>query len=226
MRLLDFTGDKIPPFLAPGRDSLAELLGHPAALTDQLRVALSAGRDTELAILIPMVRTKAEIAVVRDAMTAVAGQLGVPLPRLGIMVELAPTAETAEAFAADVDFFSIGTNDLTAQVLGLSRLDPSAGPRLAGHPRILALIGHVVDAALGARISVSVCGDSAADPLVLPLLIGLGVRVLSVPAARVADVHARVSRLDADACAVLAAKALAASSAVEVGEMVQRAGLS
>jgi phosphoenolpyruvate-protein kinase (PTS system EI component) len=226
VRLLDFTGDKIPPFLAPGRDSLAELLVHPAALTDQLRVALSAGRDTELAILIPMVRTRAEIAVVRDAITALAGQLGVPLPRLGIMVELAHTAETAEAFAADVDFFSIGTNDLTAQVLDQSRLDPSAGPRLAAHPRILALIGHVVDAALGGGISVSVCGDSAADPLVLPLLIGLGIRVLSVPAARVADVHARVSRLDADACAVLAAKALAASTAAEVAEMVQRAGLS
>jgi len=173
-----------------------------------------------------MVRTRAEIAAVRDATTAVASKLGVPLPRLGIMVELAATAGTAEEFAANVDFFSIGTNDLTAQVLGQSRLDPSAGPRLTAHPLVLALIGHVVDAALAAGIPVSVCGDSAADPLVLPLLLGLGVRVLSVPAARVANVHVRVSRLDAGACAVLAAKALAASSAAEVAEMVQRAGLS
>jgi phosphoenolpyruvate-protein kinase (PTS system EI component) len=226
VRLLDFTGDKIPPFLAPDRNGLAELLGHPSALTDQLRIALSAGRDTELAILIPMVRTRAEIAAVADAVAAVATELGVPLPRLGIMVELAATAGTAEAFAADVDFFSIGTNDLTAQVLGQSRLDPSAGPRLAAHPLVLALIGHVVEVALAAGISVSVCGDAAADPLVLPLLIGLGIRILSVPAARVADVHTRVSRLDAEACAVLAAKAMAASSAAEVWEMVQLAGLS
>ena len=226
VRLLDFTGDKIPPFLAPDRNGLAELLGHPSALTDQLRVALSDGRDTELAILIPMVRTRAEIAVVREAVAVVAAELGVPLPRLGIMVELAATAGTAEEFAADVDFFSIGTNDLSAQVLGQSRLDPSAGPRLTAHPLVLALIGHVVEVALAAEISVSVCGDAAADPLVLPLLIGLGIRVLSVPAARVADVHAAVSRLDADACAVLAAKAVAASSAAEVWEMVQRAGLS
>lgn len=226
VRLLDFSGDKIPPFLAPGQDGLAELLGHPAALADQLRAALSAGRDTELAILIPMVRTRAEVAVVRDAIAAIAGELGAPPPRLGIMVELAATAESAETFAAEVDFFSIGTNDLTGQVLGLSRLDPSAGPRLTASPRVLGLIGHVVDAALAAGIPVSVCGDSAADPLVLPLLIGLGIRVLSVPAARVADVHAWVSRLDVGACAALAAKALAASSAAEAWEMVQRAGLS
>jgi phosphoenolpyruvate-protein kinase (PTS system EI component) len=226
VRLLDFTGDKIPPFLSPGRDGLAALLGHPAALTGQVRAALSAGRDTELAILIPMVRTRTEIAIVRDAIAAAAGDLGAPLPRLGIMVELAATAESAEAFAADVDFFSIGTNDLTAQVLGRSRQDPTAGLRLAAHPRVLALIAHVADAALAAGISVSVCGDSAADQLVLPLLIGLGIRVFSVPAARVADVRAWVRRLDAGACTAIAAKALAASSAAAAREMVQRAGLS
>jgi phosphoenolpyruvate-protein kinase (PTS system EI component) len=91
---------------------------------------------------------------------------------------------------------------------------------------VLGLIGHVVDAAAAAGISVSVCGDAAADPVSLPLLLGLGVRVVSVPAARVSQVRDWIGALDAGACAVVAAKALAVSSAPEAWELVQRADLS
>jgi phosphoenolpyruvate-protein kinase (PTS system EI component) len=226
VRLLDFSGDKIPPFLPPGRPGLAELLGQPAALAAQLRAALSAGRDTELAMLIPMVSTLQEVATVRAAIAAIAAELSVPAPRLGIMVELAATAAAAETFAGQVDFFSIGTNDLAGQVLGLDRLDPGAGPGLAADPRVLELIGEVTDAAAAARIPVSVCGDSAADRRVLPLLIGLGVRVVSVPAASVSRVRGWISRLDTGACAAIAAKALTTSSARENWELVGRADLS
>jgi phosphoenolpyruvate-protein kinase (PTS system EI component) len=226
VRLLDFSGDKIPPFLPPGRPGLAELLGHPAALADQLRVALTAGQDTELGILIPMVSALAEVAIVRGAVDGIAAQLTVQAPRIGIMVELAATAAAAETFARHVDFFSIGTNDLSGQVLGLGRLDPSAGPGLAAEPRVLQLIAQVTDAAADARIPVSVCGDSAADQRVLPLLIGLGVRVVSVPAAKVSQVRDWVGRLDTGACAAIAAKALTSSSAQENWELVQRADLS
>jgi phosphoenolpyruvate-protein kinase (PTS system EI component) len=226
VRLLDFSGDKTPPFLAPGRPGLAELLGHPAALGDQLRAALTAGADAELAILIPMVSALAEVTAVRDAIDAIAAELAVPAPRLGIMVELATTAATAESFASDVDFFSIGTNDLAGQVLGLDRLDPSAGPGLAADPRVLQLVRHVADAAAAAKISVSVCGDSAADPRVLPLLIGLGVRVVSVPAASVSRVREWIGTLDAGACAAIAAKALTSASAQENWELVHGADLS
>jgi phosphoenolpyruvate-protein kinase (PTS system EI component) len=226
VRLLDFSGDKIPPFLSPGRPGLAELLGHPVALADQLRVALTAGADTELAILIPMVSAPAEVSAVRDAIDAITAELAVPGPRLGIMVELAATAAAAESFAAQVDFFSIGTNDLTGQVLGLDRLDSSAGPGLAADPRVLQLIRHVTDATAAAKISVSVCGDAAADPRVLPLLIGLGVRALSVPAASVSRVREWIGKLDPRACTAVAAKALTSSSAQENWELVQGADLS
>ncbi len=226
VRLLDFSGDKIPPFMPPGRTGLSELLGHPAALADQLRAALIAGHNTELAILIPMVATLAEVAIVRAAIDGLAAELAAHPPRLGIMVELAATAAAASTFAAHVDFFSVGTNDLTGQVLGLDRLDPSAGPGLAADPRVLELVGHVVDAADAAGISVSVCGDSAADLRVLPLLIGVGVRVLSVPAAKVSQVRDSVSRLDTGACAAVAAKALTSSTAQENWELVRRAELS
>ncbi|HSR83979.1 MAG TPA: putative PEP-binding protein [Streptosporangiaceae bacterium] len=226
VRLLDFSGDKVPPFLPRDRPGLAELLGHPTALADQLRVALTAGADTELAILIPMVSSQAEVTAVRDAIEAIIAELAVPAPRLGIMVELAATAAAAETFASQVEFFSIGTNDLTGQVLGLSRLDPSAGPGLAADARVLDLIRHVTDAAAAAKISVSVCGDSAADPRVLPLLVGLGVRAVSVPAASVSRVREWISQLNAGACAAITAKALTSSSAQENWELVHRAELS
>jgi phosphoenolpyruvate-protein kinase (PTS system EI component) len=240
VRLLDFSGDKIPPFLrdetgvgsspsgvagvgsgpsgeAPG---LAALLAHRTALPDQLRAILQAGRGTQLAVLIPMVSSLDEVRQVRDVLTKTAAALGADLPRLGIMVELQGTAAAAATFAPAVDFFSIGTNDLTGQVLGLDRRDPAAKPALAADPRVLALIARVAEAGRQAGISVSVCGDSAADPLVLPLLIGLGVNTLSVPAARVQRVRTWLAGLDTSACAALAAAALRASTVDEVRELV------
>jgi phosphoenolpyruvate-protein kinase (PTS system EI component) len=163
-----------------------------------------------------MVSLPAEVTHVRDVLTRTAADVGAGLPRLGVMVELQVTAQTAEVFAPAVDFFSIGTNDLTGQDLGLDRRDPAARPALAAHPRVLALIARVVDAGRRAGITVSVCGDSAADPLVLPLLVGLGITAVSVPAARVDRVRQWVAELDGTRCAALADAALAASSADEV----------
>jgi len=236
VRLLDFSGDKIPPFLrdeagtgsgaagpsgqAGVGSGLAALLAHRTALPDQLRAILQAGRGTDLAILIPMVSSLDEVSQVREVLTKTAAALGVDLPRLGIMVELQVTAATAATFAPAVDFFSIGTNDLTGQVLGLDRRDPSAGPALAADPRVLALIAQVADAGRQAGIGVSVCGDSAADPLVLPLLIGLGVGTLSVPAARVQRVRSWLADLDTSVCATLAAAARRASTVDQVRELV------
>jgi phosphocarrier protein FPr len=268
VRLLDFSGDKIPPFLAGPRGSLAApaatvpvtgtgagsglgvltgsgagsdagaeagpgvatgsgagvglvaLLAHPAALRDQLRAILEAGRAARLAVLIPMVSSLGEVDRVRAALAETAAALAVPPPRLGIMVELAATAAAAETFAPAVDFFSIGTNDLAGQVLGLDRRDPAARPALAADPRVLGLIGYVTRAAHKAGIGVSVCGDAAADAQVLPLLVGLGVDTLSVPAARMERVRSWVAALDAGACAELATEALAAPDVDAVWKLV------
>jgi phosphocarrier protein FPr len=119
-----------------------------------------------------------------------------------------------------VDFFSIGTNDLAGQVLGLDRRDPTARPALAADPRVLRLVARVTGAGRRAGIGVSVCGDAAADPHVLPLLIGLGVDTLSVPAARVERVRTWVSALDSAACAALAERALAAPTVDAVWKLV------
>jgi phosphoenolpyruvate-protein kinase (PTS system EI component) len=218
VRLLDFSGDKIPPFLAgrpsgtPAGAGLAALLEHPTALADQLRAILTAGAGARLKILIPMVRHVCEIERVREVLRGVVAELARgpegPLPPVGIMVELADTAANAAAFAAKADFFSIGTNDLTGDVLGLTRSDPAAGPALAADPRVLALVRNVADAGRAAGIGVSVCGDAASDPRVLPLLVGAGIWEVSVAAARVATGRSAIAELNAATCAGLTARAL------------------
>jgi phosphoenolpyruvate-protein kinase (PTS system EI component) len=215
VRLLDFSGDKVPGFLND-QDGLTALLGEPTALKDQLTAILQAGRPTRLAVLVPMVRSLDEVARVRAALAAAAADVGAGPPELGIMVEVAATAAAAATFAPAVDFFSIGTNDLTSQVLGLDRADPGTRPSLAADPRVLAVISQVVRAADSAGVKVSVCGDAAADPLVLPLLIGLGIRTLSVGAARVPQVARWIGETDSRAAAARVADVLGIPSRGQV----------
>ena len=202
VRLLDFSGDKVPRFLHDSDEQgLPALLGARGALADQLRAILRAGAGTRLAVLVPMVTSLEEVAQVRATLAKAAAEAGADPPQLGIMIEVAATAAAAGEFADAVDFFSIGTNDLASEVLGLDRADPQTRPALAADPRVLALIENVVRAAHHAGLKVSVCGDAAADPLVLPLLLGLGVRTLSVGAARVPQVAGWIAATDSTAAA-------------------------
>ena len=211
VRLLDFSGDKVPPFLAghPAQEQgLTALLGAPGALAAQLRAIVLAGRKTRLSVLVPMVRTLDEVARVRAALAAACAEAGQVDLELGIMVEVAATAAAAAEFAPAVDFFSIGTNDLSSEVLGLDRADPATRPALAADPRVLTLIERVATAGAAAGVKVSVCGDAAADPLVLPLLLGLGIRTFSVGAARVPQVARWITDTDAGQAAARAAQVL------------------
>ena len=226
VRLLDFSGDKVPPFLAgPGQtnvqtNGLTSLLDAPHALRDQLRAILAAGRATDLRIMVPMVTTVTELAQVEaalieaaqaEAAQSEAAEAGAARPPvLGMMVEVESTATGAAAFADTAGFFSIGTNDLTSQVLGIDRADPRMRPGLAADPRVLAVLRDVVTAAAGRAVPVSVCGDSAADPEVLPLLLGLGLRTFSVGAARLPQVAAWIAGIDTARAAEQAAAVLSA----------------
>jgi phosphoenolpyruvate-protein kinase (PTS system EI component) len=221
VRLLDFSGDKVPPFLAGPRptnrqaNGLTSLLDAPHALRDQLRAILAAGRATDLRIMVPMVTTVAELAQVEAALieaaqAEAAGAGPARPPVLGMMVEVESTATGAAAFAGTAGFFSIGTNDLTSQVLGIDRADPRMRPGLAADPRVLAVLRDVVTAAADRAVPVSVCGDSAADPEVLPLLLGLGLRTFSVGAARLPQVVAWIADIDTARAAEQAAAALSA----------------
>jgi phosphoenolpyruvate-protein kinase (PTS system EI component) len=192
VRLLDFAGDKVPPF--PGAAGLPAFLHAPGALAAQLGAILQAGAGTDLAVMIPMVRALDEVELVRVELARAAKAAGTNPPPLGMMVELAATAAAAPAFAGSVDFFSVGTNDLTADVLRRER--SALRPADASQRKVLTAIAGVVKAAGEAGSGLSVCGDAAADPAVLPLLLALGVRTVSVGAAKIPAVARWIAQSD------------------------------
>jgi phosphoenolpyruvate-protein kinase (PTS system EI component) len=237
LRLLDFANDKIPPFLTGMAAGLDALLSHTDALEAQIRAAVRVGRDTRLRIMVPMVTHPDQVRAVRavvEAVVADAGAADTPessgsdtaappakaVP-VGAMIETMDAVADIAALCEVCDFLSIGTNDLTAQVLDLDRRDPRALPELTAHPRVLDPVGRVVAAANRAGIPVSVCGDSGAHPTTLPLLLGAGVRHLSVACARVDEVRYRVRRLRVDECAALFTEALPLTDADEVHKLVR-----
>jgi phosphoenolpyruvate-protein kinase (PTS system EI component) len=228
VRVLDFGGDKVPPFLArelpqgpgPHIRGLPALLSTKDALGAQLRAALDLGRRCKLGILVPMVTSLREVRRAREILGESADAVGAPVPELGVMVEVPSAGLLADRLAEELDFLSIGTNDLTEHVLGVGRRDPETKPALAAHPSVLALINRVARAGRERGCAVRVCGEAAADPMVLPLLVGMGVESLSVSPGRIDEVRARVRRLSFAACAEASRAALASDSIEEVWELV------
>jgi phosphoenolpyruvate-protein phosphotransferase len=215
VRLLDFGGDKTPPFLKGAYGRGVELLLEDAeALSAQLEAILEAGDATELRVLIPMVTEPGQVRAVRAAIEPIAARRGSRVPLVAAMVEVPAAAVMADRIAPEVGMFSIGTNDLTSFQLGIDRTRPGGAP--AHHPAVLRLISDTVAAARAAGIPVDVCGEAASNPVVMPLLVGLGVDELSVGAAAVARVRAWVRALDYEEAAAIARRALEAESAVEV----------
>jgi phosphoenolpyruvate-protein phosphotransferase len=215
VRLLDFGGDKTPPFLKGvfGR-GVELLLDDPEALSSQLEAILDTGDATELRVLIPMVTEPGQVRAVRAAVEPIAARRRSRVPLLAAMVEVPAAAVMADRIAPEVGMFSIGTNDLTSFQLGIDRARPGGAP--AHHPAVLQLIADTVDAARVAGIPVEVCGEAASNPLVMPLLVGLGVDELSVGAAAVARVRSWVRALDYEEAKAITLRALHAESAAEV----------
>jgi phosphoenolpyruvate-protein kinase (PTS system EI component) len=215
VRVLDFGGDKTPPFLAGASGRGIELLlDEPERLADQLRGILAAadGKELDLRVLLPMVRSAADVAAVRAA-------LDEPVA-LGAMIETPEAADAAAEIARESDFLSIGTNDLVAAVLGIERFKSGESP--AYHPAVLEAVAKVA----AAGIPLEVCGEAASDPLTVPLLVGLGVDELSVGAARVGIVREWVRSLSYAEARDLAEHCVRASSAAEVAAMVRRTARS
>jgi phosphoenolpyruvate-protein kinase (PTS system EI component) len=220
VRVLDFGGDKTPPFLC-GREArgLRLLLEAPDALAAQLRAILRAGRECKLRVLLPMVSGPVELLTARaalaDAVSAVSCR---DWPELGAMIETPQAAAAAHKLALRADFLSIGTNDLTHTTLGSDRF--SAAEAASHHPRVLALIDRSVRAAKAADVPIEVCGESASDPLMLPLLVGLGVDELSVGAARVGIAREWIRALRFEHSQEFARRALTLSGADEVARLL------
>ncbi len=192
----------------------------PRALAGQLRAVLLAGSATQLRLLVPMVTGPDDVRAVRELLQSVAADLpGVRLPQIGAMIEVPAAATLAERLAGEVDFFSIGTNDLTQFQLGIDRAVPGRAP--AHHPAVLRLIDATVRAAHAGGVVVDVCGEAASDRIGLPLLLGLDVDELSVGAARVGALRAWTRALDQAEARKLALRALDAASAAEVERLVR-----
>jgi phosphoenolpyruvate-protein phosphotransferase (PTS system enzyme I) len=173
-------------------------------LDAQLAAMLRAAALGPVRILLPMISTVDEILAVRAAMAQVVRRLrrrgarvSNPLPPLGVMIEIPGAALAADALAGVADFFAIGTNDLIQYTLAIDRGDEQVAHLYNPlHPAVLRLIQFSVEAALRARKPVCLCGEMAGDPRYTALLLGLGIRDLSMAPSNIPRVKERIRRLD------------------------------
>ncbi|TQM13797.1 phosphoenolpyruvate--protein phosphotransferase [Pseudonocardia kunmingensis] len=227
VRTLDVGGDKPLPYLPLpaeanpflGLRGIRLAAGHPGLLADQLLAAVRVAHETPVSLMFPMVAALDELVTARralDAAIAAEGRGTPPGLQVGIMVEVPAAALKAAAFVPHVDFFSIGTNDLTQYALAAERGNPAVAA-LADplDPGVLRLVDAVCRAA-GERALVAVCGEAAADPVAAELLVGLGVRELSTAPPAVPGTKQGVRELDVALAAPRAAAALTADGPAAV----------
>jgi len=226
VRTLDVGGDKplgylpLPreanPFL--GLRGLRVSLERPDLFRTQLRAILRAVPLGDLHIMFPMVATLEELRAAKAILAEEAQSLG-HSAKLGVMIEVPSAALIADALAPEIDFFSIGTNDLTQYCMAMDRGHPRLARQAdALHPSVLKLIQLTVEAAHRHGKWVGVCGGLASEALALPALLGLGVDELSVSVPVIGAVKARLAHLRKPQCQALALELLQLSTAGEVRE--------
>ncbi len=224
IRTLDAGADKPLPYLGQPHEENPFLgvrgvrlgLARPEILEAQLRAIWRVAADHRVRVMFPMVTTLGELRAARAVLERAGAGSEVPL-EVGIMIEVPAAALTASALAAEVDFFSIGTNDLTQYTLAADRGNEHVASLTdALHPGVLALIRATVEGAEAHGRWVGVCGELAGDALATPLLLGLGVRELSMSAPAIAGVKQAVRATDAGEAAALAGRAQACAGADEV----------
>ena len=229
IRTLDVGGDKplsylpIPrednPFL--GERGIRVGLDRPEVLRTQLRALLRASSAGRLLVMFPMIATIQELRDAKAMLADEAAALGVPAIPCGIMVEVPAVAVMANTFAAEADFFSVGTNDLTQYTLAMDRGHPKLAPKVdALNPAVLRLIAQTVEGAHAHQKLAGICGGVAGDPHAVPILIGLGIDELSVSLPAIPTVKAQIRRLSLATCRELAQRALSCSTAAEVRALV------
>jgi len=238
VRSYDLGGDKLPaPFRAPsevnpqlGWRAIRVCLDRPDIFRTQLRAALRAAKDGEIWLMIPLVTRLDELERTRELVAEEATHLareGIPavqsLP-VGVMVETPAAAVMADRFAAEADFLSVGTNDLTQYTLVVDRGNARLAERFTPHdPSVLRLLKMVADAARKAGKPASVCGEMASEPLSALLLIGLGYETLSVAPPALPLVKWTVRQVSAARARAAAEQALAARTAAEVLDVLRLA---
>jgi phosphoenolpyruvate-protein kinase (PTS system EI component) len=231
VRTLDVGGDKplayVPmdsetnPFL--GLRGIRLCLERPELLREQFRAILASAGFARLHIMLPMVSLLSELRLARKILEEEALVLGLTeLPKLGIMIEVPSAALMADLFAPEVDFFSIGTNDLTQYTLAMDRDHPRLASQADSfHPAVLRLIASTVKAAHAHGKWVGVCGALASEALAVPVLIGLGVDELSVSVPLIPTIKATVRELDLADCQSIARQVLGLEEAAQVRDALR-----
>ncbi|MFK7700148.1 phosphoenolpyruvate--protein phosphotransferase [Pseudomonas caspiana] len=230
VRTLDVGGDKPLPYWPIDKEENPFLgvrgirltLQRPQVMESQLRALLRAADNRPLRIMFPMVGTVEEWRQARDMTLRLREEIPVADLQIGIMIEVPSAALLAPVLAKEVDFFSVGTNDLTQYTLAIDRGHPTLSAQADGlHPAVLQLIDITVRAAHANGKWVGICGELAADPLAVPVLVGLGVDELSVSARSIGEVKACVRELNLSTAKQLAQNALTVGSAAEVRALVE-----
>jgi len=229
-RTLDVGGDKpldywpLPqednPFL--GMRGIRLSLTRPEILETQVRALLTAAGDRPLRIMFPMVKDLEEFRAARAIVSKVQAEVPASDVQVGVMIEIPSCALLARTLAPEVDFFSIGTNDLTQYTLAIDRGHGQLSAESDGlHPAVLRLIQLTVEAAHAHDRWVGVCGELASDPQAIPVLVGLDVDELSVTSRRVPLVKACIRGLTLDGARQQAELALGKASAAEVRDALE-----
>ncbi|KDR32310.1 MULTISPECIES: phosphoenolpyruvate--protein phosphotransferase [Caballeronia] len=224
VRTLDVGGDKplsylpLPkednPFL--GLRGVRVSLDRPDMFRTQLRAILRAAPIGNLHIMFPMVASIEEVRAAKRLLQEEAGDR-IDSVKVGVMIEVPSAALIAEPLAREVDFFSIGTNDLTQYTVAMDRGHPKLAKQAdALHPAVLRLIGMTVDGAHKHGKWVGVCGGIASDAMAVPVLVGLGIDELSVSVPAVGSIKAQLARLTMGEARQLAAKVITLGTAAEV----------
>ena len=246
IRVLDWGGEKdiealsaagIVPEIADANPALGLrgvrlLLRHPDLLETQFAAILRAAVAGPVRVMLPMITTVGEVRAVREIYERVGRRLRrrnerIPdkLPPLGVMIETPGAALSADALALEADFFAIGTNDLTAYTLAVDRAEADVAELYDPvHPAVLRLVQFATEAALRMRMPVSVCGEMAASPRLVPLLLGLGLRSFSMPASAVPRVKQAIRAVEIDPCVRFARRVMEQSDPGRIQELVTEFG--
>jgi phosphoenolpyruvate-protein phosphotransferase (PTS system enzyme I) len=202
-------------------------IGRPLFRT-QLRGLLRASVHGPLRIMFPMISGIAELRAAKSVLEDVRAELrreGVPFDegiKVGIMIEMPSAAITADLLAKEADFFSIGTNDLIQYTMAVDRVNEFVSYLYEPlHPALLRLIAGVAQAAKTAGISVTVCGEMAGDPMVAPVLLGLGIYELSMSAVAIPEVKAVMRAMTLAGAQELVQRILKLPTADDVRDAVQ-----
>ncbi len=230
IRTLDIGGDKTVPYIKLeseanpflGWRGIRQSLDTPEILQTQLRAILRASHGHNIKIMFPMVASVQEVRAAKKILTEVENSLSeVGNIKVGIMVEVPAAVTMANQLAKEVDFFSIGTNDLSQYVMAADRTNSKVANLANGlEPAVLQMIQQTVIAAHEAEISVSVCGQLGSNPLAVPMLLGLGVDELSVAPPAISIVKTVISQLDMSEVEAIAHSVLELDGAKSVEEYV------